>query len=80
MVKNPPANAGDSGDVSLIHGSGRSPGRGDGTPLQCSCLENPMHRGAWWATVQGGHKELDTTEHSTYTGFILFLSLLCAIH
>ena len=50
MVKNPPANAGDSGS---IPGSGRSPGGGHGNPLQCSCLENPMERGAWWATVQG---------------------------
>ena len=53
MVKNPPANAGDTGDVSLIAGSGRSPGGGNGTPLQYSCLGNPMDRGAWWATVQG---------------------------
>ena len=42
MVKNPPANAGDAGDVSLIAGSGRSPGGGNGTPLQYSCLGNPM--------------------------------------
>ena len=38
-------------DLGLIPGSGRSPGRGNGTPLQYSCLENPMDRGAWWATV-----------------------------
>ena len=44
-------NARDAGDVSLILGSGRSPGGGHGNLLQCSCLENPMHRGAWWATV-----------------------------
>ena len=50
MVKNPSANA---GDVSLIPGSGRSPGGGNGNPLQYSCLENPMDRGAWWATVHG---------------------------
>ena len=43
-------------------GSGRFPGGGDGTPLQYSCLENPMDRGAWWATVHGVEKELDTTE------------------
>ena len=42
---------------------GRSPGEGDGNPVQCSCLENPMNRGAWRATVHGGgHKVLDTTE------------------
>ena len=48
MVKNPPANAGDLG---LIPDLGRSPGEGNGTPLQYSCLEDPMGRGAWWATV-----------------------------
>ena len=50
MVKNQPANAGDLG---LIPGSGRSPGGGNGNPLQYSCLGNPMDRGAWGATVQG---------------------------
>ena len=50
MVKNPPANA---GDVGSIPGSGRSPGGGHGNPLQYSCLENPMDRGASWATVHG---------------------------
>ena len=53
MVKNPPANAGDTGDIGLIPGSGRSPGGGHGNPLQYSCLENSMDRGAWWATVRG---------------------------
>ena len=53
MVKNPPANAGDAGDVGLIPGSGRSPGGGNSSPLQYSCLENPMGRGAWQATVHG---------------------------
>ena len=48
---NPPARAGDSGDVGLIPESGRSPGGGNGNPLQYSCLENFMKRGAWWATV-----------------------------
>ena len=52
-VKNPPANAGDIRDVSLIPGSGRSPGGGNGTPLQFYCLENPMDRGAWQATAHG---------------------------
>ena len=55
-VKNPPANTGDPGS---IPGSGRSPGGGNGSPLQYSCLENPMDRGAWWATVHGV-AELDT--------------------
>ena len=49
-VKNAPANVGDMG---LIPGLGRSPGEGNGNPLQRSCLENTMGRGAWWATVQG---------------------------
>ena len=51
MVKNPPASAGDLTDVGSIPGSGRSPGAGNGNPLQCSCLENPMDRGAWQAAI-----------------------------
>ena len=51
MVKNPPANAEDRRDVGSIPGLGRSPGRRHGNPLQYSCLENPMDRGAQWATV-----------------------------
>ena len=51
MVKNPPANAGDVKDVGSIPGLGRSPGGGSGNPLQYSSLENPMDRGAWWATI-----------------------------
>ena len=53
MVKNLPANARDARDSGLIPGSGRSPGGGHGNPLQYSCLENPMDRGAWRATVHG---------------------------
>ena len=53
MVKNLPANVGDIRDSGLIPGLGRSPGAGNGNPLQYSCLENPMDRGAWWATVHG---------------------------
>ena len=49
-VKNSPVNAGDSGS---IPGSGRSPGEGNGYPLQYSCLGKPVDRGAWWATIQG---------------------------
>ena len=49
-------NAGDLRDAGLIPGSRRSPGEGNGNPLQYSCLENPMDRGAWWATVQGAAK------------------------
>ena len=51
VVKNPPDSAGDIKDMSSIPGSGRSPGGGHGKPLQYSCLETLMHRGAWWATV-----------------------------
>ena len=50
VIKNPPANAGDSGSIPR---SGRSPGGGNGNPLQYSCLGSPMDRGAWWATVHG---------------------------
>ena len=51
VVKNLPANAGDIRDTGLVPGLGRSPGGEHGNPLQYSCLENPMDRGAWWATV-----------------------------
>ena len=53
MIKHPPANAGDLREVGSIPGSGRFPGREHGNPLQSSCLENPMDRGAWGATVHG---------------------------
>ena len=53
MAKNPPASAGDARDRGLIPGSGRFPGGGNGNPLQYSSLENPVGRGAWWATVRG---------------------------
>jgi len=53
VVKNQPGNAGDIRDMGSIPGSGRSPGGGHGNPLQYSCLENPMDRGAWTATVHG---------------------------
>ena len=56
MVKNPSANAGDVRKAGSIPGSGRSPGGGHGSPLQCSCLENPMDGGAWQATVHGVEK------------------------
>ena len=53
MVKNLPANAGDVRDVGSIPGSGRSPQGGHGNPFLHSCLENPLDRGAWWATFHG---------------------------
>ena len=53
MVKNLPVSTGDARDVGLIPGLGRYPGEGNGNPLQYSCLENSMDRGAWQATVHG---------------------------
>ena len=61
VVKIPPVNAGDQRDGGSSPGSGRSPGGGHGIPPHCSHLENPMDRGAWWATVHGV-TELDTTK------------------
>ena len=53
VVKNAPDNSGYIRDAGVIPGSGKSPGEGNGNPTQYSCLENPMDRGAWWATVHG---------------------------
>ena len=61
VVKNLPAHAGDRRDARWIPGAGRSPGEGNGNPLQYSCLENPMDRGAWRATVHMD-TESDTSE------------------
>ena len=68
LVKNPLANAGDSGS---ILGSGRSPGEGNGNPLQYSCLKSPMDSGAWWATIHGVAKSWTQLER---------LSTLNALH
>ena len=65
-VKNPPANAGDARDAGLIPGSERSLGVGNDNPFQYSCLEISIDTAAWWATVQGGHKESDMTEHASF--------------
>ena len=62
MVKNSPANGGDVKDMGLILGSGRAPGGEHGNPLQYSCLENPMDRGAWWTMVHSIKNESDMTE------------------
>ena len=65
LVKNPPTDAGDTRNTGSIPGSGRSPGVGNGNPLQYSCLENSMDRGTWWATVHGVAKsqtQLSTQE------------------
>ena len=64
MVKNSPTNAGDTRDICSVPGSGRSPGEGNDNPLQYSCLENSMDRGAWWDTVHGFVKS--QTRLSTY--------------
>ena len=58
VVKNPPTN---SGDESSVPGSGRIPREGNGNPLQHSCLEYPMGRGSWWATVHGVTGNLDSS-------------------
>ena len=65
MVKNPPAGAEDARDVGPVPGLGRFSGVGNGNPLQYSCLESPMDRGAWQATyITWSHKDTDTTEHT----------------
>ena len=62
VLNNPAASAEDATDMGSIPGLGRCPREANGNFLQYSCLENPMDRGFWQATVQGGHKELDMTE------------------
>ena len=66
VVRNPPANAGNPKRCGFDPWSGRSPRGGHGNPLQHSCLENPMDRGAWQATVHRATKELDMTEAIYY--------------
>ena len=73
------ASAGDARDVGLIPGLGRSPGGGNGNPLQYSCLENPMDRGAWWANSPRGHKESDMTEHARMQNVVRRAHDLCGI-
>ena len=58
-------NTGDVRNAGLIPGSGKTPGEGNGKPLQCFCLENSMDRGAWWVIAHGITKELDMTERLT---------------
>ena len=62
MVENLSANTGDIRNVGMISGSERSHVEGHGNPLQDSCLDNPMDRGTWWATVHGVTKVSDTTQ------------------
>ena len=77
MVKNPPANAGDMGQVP---GPGRSPGEGNGNPLQCSYLENPMDGGAWWIEVHGVAKNRTGLSDFTFTFHCHALEKEMAIH
>ena len=67
--KEPPANTGDIRDADLIPGSGRYPGGGHGNPLQYSCLENPMDRGAWWATVKSQTRLKQLSMHALAISF-----------
>ena len=76
------ASACNAGDLGSISGLGRSPGEGNDNPLQYSCLENPMDRGTWWATVHGVAKsqtvilnEISQTEKEKYC----MTSLICRI-
>ena len=73
MVKNPPANAGDTEDTDLVTGLGRSPGEGNSSPVQYSCLENPMDRGDWRATVHGVAKKSVTSELLTVPGLYMLV-------
>ena len=68
MVKNLPANVGDPGEACLIPGSGRSPGKGNGNPLQCSCLEKSHGQRSLAGHRPWSHKELDTTVHTRIKG------------
>ena len=79
VVKNQPVNAGDAGDLGSIFGLGRSPGIGNGNPIQYSCLDNSMDRGTWWVTVHGVAKSmtwLSTHTHThTHTNIIIIQSI-----
>ena len=78
VIKNLPANAEDREDVGSIPGSGRSPGVGNGNPLQYFCLGNPMDRGAWWAAVCGVPKSwtpLSASHTRTHTHGLFSLLL-----
>ena len=75
MVKNPPANARDTKDEGSIPGSGRSPGGGHGNLLQYSCLENPMDRRAWWATVHEVAKSRTQLKQLCMPAFMIFMGI-----
>ena len=67
VVKSPPASAGEARVAGSIPGWGRSPGEGNGNPLQYSCLENSMDRGDWWGYSPWHHRGSDTTEQPKHT-------------
>ena len=73
VVKNLPDNAGDLRELGLIPRLGRSSGEGNSNPLRYSCLENPMHRGAWRATVHGVTKEPVTTKWPYNNNIVLMI-------
>ena len=77
VVKNLPANAGNVGDVCSIPGLGRSSGEGNGNPLQCSCLENPLDRGAWRAAVPGVAKSLTRLSDCAHFCITIWGSICC---
>ena len=79
MVKNLPANTGDPGATGSIPGLARLPRGGHGNPLQNSCLENPMDRGAWQGYSPWGHKESDRTEHALTMTVILLNRILAIV-
>ena len=83
-VKNPPANAGDISDVGSIPGSGKTPGGGNGKPLQNSCLENPTDKWAWWAAVHGvakNHTQLKLNwTHMHPAAILKLLTILSKFH
>ena len=85
VLNNLPANAGGARDAGSVLGSGRSPGVGNGNPVQYSCLENSMDRGGLWATIRWVAKELDRTEHSTaqqhlYIKMYIYIKIRTHIH
>ena len=77
MVKNLSANAGNTGNMGLIPGLGRSSEEGNGMPLQYFCLGNPMDRVAWWATVHGVTKESDMSEQQQMSTTAPLTGLFC---
>ena len=76
VVKNPPARAEGAGEVGSIPGSGKPPGVGNGNPLQYSCLEKPMDRGAWWAPVHGAANGPTRLSNCARSHYVLIFSIV----